>query len=78
MHYVPVEGLYVYFRYDGNQTIMCVMNTSNTPKEIDFKKYDERTAGFMLARNVITEEVLSTKNNATIPPMKMWVLELKK
>ncbi|MDF2516805.1 MAG: glycosidase [Sphingobacterium sp.] len=78
MHYIPVEGLYVYFRYDGNQTIMCVMNTSNTPKEIDFKKYNERTAGFMLARNVITEEVFSTKNNATIAPMKMWVLELKK
>ncbi len=77
-HYVPVDGLYVYFRYDENQTIMCVMNTSNTEKEIDFQKYDERTTGFTAAKNVISEEVLSTLKETFIPAMKMWVLELKK
>jgi neopullulanase len=78
MHYTPVDGLYVYFRYDENQTIMCVMNTSNTEKEIDFQKYDERTADFTSAKNVITEEGMNTSNNTTIPAMKMWVLELNK
>jgi glycosidase len=78
MHYVPVDGLYVYFRYDENQTIMCVMNTSNSEKEIDFQKYDERTAGFTSAINVITEEGLNTSNKTSIPATKMWVLELKK
>lgn len=57
---------------------MCVMNTSDTEKEIDFQKYDERTAGFTSAKNVITEEGLNTSNKTSIPAMKMWVLELKK
>lgn len=78
MHYVPVDGLYVYFRYDENQTIMCVMNTSNGEKEIDFQKYDERTSRFTSAKNVLTAEGMSTLKKTTIPAMKMWILELKK
>ncbi len=26
MQYIPQDGAYVYFRYDGKQTIMCVLN----------------------------------------------------
>ncbi|MND28752.1 Cyclomaltodextrinase [compost metagenome] len=78
MHYVPVDGLYVYFRYDDNQTVMCVMNTANSSKAIDFAKYDERTEGFKTARNVISEYQLDVSAVATIPAMSMWVLELQK
>ncbi len=76
MHYVPVKGLYVYFRYDAKQTIMCVMNTAKTESEVDFGKYLERTGGFSKAKNVLTGEVLSTVAKTTIPAMRMWVLEL--
>ncbi|PKB16222.1 alpha-amylase family glycosyl hydrolase [Flavobacterium sp. 5] len=78
MQYIPVDGLYVYFRYDENQTIMCVMNASNSEKEIDFQKYDERTTGFKSAKNVVTDEVLPSLDKRIIPAMKMWVLELNK
>ncbi|MNG32008.1 hypothetical protein D3C84_1179180 [compost metagenome] len=54
------------------------MNTSDAEKEIDFQKYDERTADFTSAKNVITEERLNTSNKTSIPAMKMWVLELEK
>ena len=57
---------------------MCVMNTSNSEKEIDFQKYNERTAGFASAKNVITEEKISTSQKTVIPATKMWVLELSK
>lgn len=78
MHYVPVDGLYVYFRYDAKQTIMCVMNTSNDAKEVDFQKYIERTEGFNSAKNVVTDEKFSSLKKTSIPAMKMWVLELNK
>jgi glycosidase len=78
MHYIPVDGLYVYFRYDENQTIMCIMNTSETEKEIDFSKYIERTAGFKNARNVITEDTKELSKKTTISGIQMWVLELTK
>ena len=78
MHYIPVDGLYVYFRYDETQTIMCIMNTNNAEKEIDFQKYDERTTGFSAGKNVLTDENFSLSKKTSIPAMKMWILELGK
>jgi len=78
MQYVPHDGLYVYFRYDPKQTIMCIMNTDSVSKEIDFSKYTERTNGFTKARDVISGEQFSFIDKKEIPGTKMWVLELKK
>ena len=75
--YVPDDGLYVYFRYDNNQTVMCIMNTNNEEKQIDFSKYDERTKGFTKARSVIGNQTYQTSEKITIPGNRMWVLELQ-
>jgi hypothetical protein len=76
MHYIPVDGLYVYFRYDARQTIMCVMNTAKTESVVDFSKYAERTTGFTKAKNVISGEMLEASGKIAIPAMRTWVLEL--
>ena len=78
MHYIPELGLYVYFRYNNNQTVMCVMNTSDTSRTVDFSKYAERTKGFSTARNVVTGESMHTGEKVTINGTEMWVLELLK
>lgn len=75
MHYVPVDGLYVYFRYDSKQTILCVMNTGEKEKPIAFKDYLERTNGFSTAKDVVTGEIYN--NEFTIPAKTLWVLELE-
>ena len=74
--YVPDNGLYVYFRYNLNQTIMCVMNTSDIERLVDFTNYAERTAGFSKATDVVTGKTLST--SFSIPAKTFWVLELNK
>jgi glycosidase len=78
MQYVPHDGLYVYFRYDPKQTIMCVMNTDTLAKQVDFSRYGERTNGFSKATNVVTGEEFSIMEKKEIPGMVMWVTELKK
>ncbi len=78
MQYLPVDGLYVYFRYDNKQTIMCVMNTSNEAKQIDFSNYTERTSGFTKASSVVSSEVFNINDKTTIQGTSMWVLELGK
>lgn len=78
MHYVPDNGLYVYFRYDDKQTIMCVMNTDTKTRTIDFSRYTERTTGFASAQDVLSHRVMNTKEHPVIPAMRMWVLELKR
>ena len=74
--YVPENGLYVYFRYDQKQTIMCVMNTSSTDKNIDFVNYTERTAGFKGGMDIVSGEKTGTKY--TMPAQTLKLIELTK
>lgn len=76
MQYLPEDGLYVYFRYDAKQTVMCVMNTADAEKEVDFKNYTERTTGFSAAKDVVTGKALG--KSFKIPAKTMYVLELNK
>ncbi|HSZ86951.1 MAG TPA: cyclomaltodextrinase C-terminal domain-containing protein, partial [Puia sp.] len=77
MQFVPDNGLYVYFRYDKSQTIMCVMNTADKEKEIDLKKYSERINGFNTARNIVDNTSYKLSDKISIPAKQFWVLELK-
>jgi glycosidase len=78
MQYVPKDGLYVYFRYDDQQTVMCVMNTSDKPMDIDFANYGERTSKFSTAIDVLGSNSFDLSTKTKIPTKTMWVLELKK
>jgi neopullulanase len=77
MQYTPERSLYVYFRYDANQTVLCAMNTSNHPVRIDFSRFTERTADFSHGTDVITGQSYPLSQTAEIPGRTMWVLDLK-
>jgi glycosidase len=74
--YAPDQGLYVYFRYDDGQTIMCVMNTGMKDRQVSLADYSERTGGFSTARSVTGSEVYT--GSFTVPAKQTWVLELGK
>ena len=76
--YVPQDGFYVYTRYDDNQTVLCIMNTSKDSKEFDFSTYSEATKGFTRARLVTDDKTFRTSEKLSIPGNRMWVLELQK
>jgi glycosidase len=78
MQYVPMEGVYVYFRYDDSQTIMCVVNTSNKEQAIDFKRYSERVDGFSKAENVMDGKSYNTSSAININAQQSLVLLLRK
>jgi len=78
MQYIPEKTLYVYFRYDDRQTVLCAMNTGNRPATIDFGRFVERTAGFSQGVDVLTGEHHPLAQPAQIPGRTMWVLELEK
>lgn len=74
--YLPIEGLYVYFRYDANQTVMCVMNTSDQGRKVNFSDFAERTNGFSGGKEVVSGQFISEQFN--IPALSMQVIELTK
>ena len=55
MQFLPEDGVYVYFRYDKDQTIMVVMNTAKEEKKIAVNRFAERTDGFTNYKDVLTK-----------------------
>ncbi|MBP6025521.1 alpha-amylase family glycosyl hydrolase [Ferruginibacter sp.] len=54
MQFIPQNGVYVYFRYDNNQTVMVISNTAKEEKKITVDRFAERTKGFTKFKNIIT------------------------
>jgi glycosidase len=76
MQYIPVDGLYVYFRYDNNQTVMCVMNTDTKARKVEMSNYTERTGTFKGGKDILNGNLIGTA--FSIPAMSMQVIELTK
>jgi glycosidase len=77
MQYLPEDGLYVYFRYDNEQTVMVVMNTAKTDKTVVINNFTERTNGFTKYKDVISKKEGELKN-FSVGSYKSVVLELFK
>lgn len=79
MQYVPDNGVYVYFRYDDKQTVMCVMNQNDSVSaKVDMDHLSERTKGFTKAVNVVTGETIHFEHTLSTPPKSLTVFELRK
>ena len=78
MQYVPVDGVYVYFRYDDDQTVMCVMNTNDQSSTIDLSRFKERIKNFTRAYDVATGVTFNLEPTLTVGGKYLLVMELKK
>ncbi|MDB5153704.1 MAG: alpha-amylase [Mucilaginibacter sp.] len=75
MQYIPEDGVYLYFRYDNQKTVMVVYNSREKEQSITTERYTERINGTLKARNVITDDVVEL-SKLTIPAKATLVLEL--
>ena len=78
MQYVPQNGVYIYFRYDNTQTVMCVMNTTNQPATFDLSRFKERIKDFTKAYDVATGNEFALQNTLTLGGKYLLVMELRK
>lgn len=77
MQFYPIDGVYVYFRYDEKQTIMCIMNTNDKAVTIDLSRFAERMKGFQVAHDIAAGQQFQLQKTMTLMPMYNLVLELK-
>ncbi len=75
MQFVPEKGVYVYFRYNDQQTVMVVMNSQEKAMTIRTDRFRERIQGAKTAENIITGESLDIGKKITIPPLSVLLLE---
>ncbi|WP_226701873.1 glycoside hydrolase family 13 protein [Microbulbifer elongatus] len=74
-HFAPIDGLYVYFRYDEKDTVMVAINKSDRPRELPLTHLSEILGGKSTATD-ITNGQSNTLNELVIPPGDVLVTEI--
>lgn len=76
-HYIPEDGVYVYFRSDEKQTIMIVLNNNNQEKTIKTARFAENMKGFDNGTDLLHRTWFEQLDEISIPAMDSRVIELK-
>ena len=77
MQYAPKhDGVYIYFRYTEENSVMVAFNKNEKAKSLDTGYYYERLEGFTKGTDVITDKTY-TLDNLKIPSRSVLILELE-
>ena len=76
LQFAPKEGIYTYFRYTDNKTVMVVSNTNSKEMTVKTAEFAEILRGPKSAKNVLTDDVLTDISTLKIPSHTCWILEI--
>lgn len=76
MQFLPMDGVYVYFRYNAKKTVMVVMNSNNTPKSLTMERFRECTRELTTARDVLSDQKYSLDQPFSLAPQTAYLFEL--
>lgn len=77
LHFAPFDGVYVYFRYNNQSTIMVVMNKNKSAISLDNQRFAEILQQKKWATNVLSGEKSSLQQPLFISANQAVVLEIK-
>jgi neopullulanase len=77
-HYIPEDGIYVYFRTLGKESVMVLMNRSKITKQVETARFNENLAGFKKAKDVIDGSPVNNLENIAVPAKSVMIIELSR
>lgn len=76
MQYVPENGVYVYFRYDENKTVMVVANTGKNKVDLSTARFSERIGAHKAGLEVLSGATVAL-DKLSLAPFETLVIELR-
>lgn len=76
LHFAPSSGVYVYFRYNQEKTVMVVLNKNNRPVKIDLNKFSEILKHKSTLFNPLTVEYINTQNELLVLEKTAMIYEI--
>lgn len=76
LHFVPRDGIYVYFRDDDKQRLMIVLSRNDKPTELRLDRFAEGLKGATTARNALTGTPVALGKTMTVPAHAALVIDL--
>ncbi len=78
MQFYPENGVYVYFKYTNDKTVMVILNQNKNVVNLETARFEERMSGFSSAKNIMTGDVDNSLASIAVPAMGAIVMELGK
>ncbi|WP_333663046.1 glycoside hydrolase family 13 protein [Chishuiella changwenlii] len=79
-HFIPQNNVYVYFRYNDNESVMVIINANPEKQTIKLNRFAEALNGFTSGKDIISDKNLSISQSGdvTIEGKTSMIIELKK
>jgi neopullulanase len=77
-HFVPENGIYVFFRYNKEKTIMVILNKNGSETVLPTERFSERMHGFSSGKDLITSQNLDDLSEIRVPARSAMIIELTK
>jgi glycosidase len=77
MHFAPIRNVYVYFRYDDDNTIMVVLNRDEEPVTLDTERFAERIGDATHGTDVVSGKRFNIEESLLLEPRSALILELE-
>ncbi len=77
-HYIPEEGVYVYFRYLQDEAVMVIINNNEESRTFKTDRFSENLDGYSSGTDIITRTYFDQLRMISVPAMTARVIELKK
>jgi glycosidase len=75
-HYVPEQNVYVYFRYDDQESVMVLINNTKEKQIIDTNRFKENTQNYTSGKDVLSGKTYALSENLTLEGKTALILEL--
>lgn len=76
-HYLPENGVYVYFRYNEKGSVMVVLNNNEKEQTLNLKRFAESLKGYAKAKEALSGKEILLNSNLTVPAKSPLILELQ-
>jgi neopullulanase len=76
-HFVPLDGIYVYFRHTPEHKVMVVVNNDDSTRTVDTARFREVLGSASTARDVLTRQSVPIAESVTAPARSVTILELQ-
>ena len=76
-HFIPESNIYVYFRYNTENTVMVIMNANDNEKSLDTKPFAEALQRFSKGTDVLTNSEVTDLSNLVLPAWSTSIYVLR-
>ncbi|GHA05027.1 glycosyl hydrolase [Arenicella chitinivorans] len=77
VHYVPKDGVYVYFRVHKDDVVMVLMNKNEQTKQINTARFKETLGAHTRWQDVLTQATGELATGISVPAKTTMIVELK-